>query len=143
MNAHRVDPLIRFRARANMTAGECWNWTPPLDSKGYARLWLQGRSQFAYRWAYEHFVGPVPDGLELDHLCRNRACVNPEHLEPVTCRENTLRSPVALAALNARKTHCNHGHAFTPENTYSYRGYRHCRECRNRTNRELRSKGRE
>ena len=74
--------------------------------------------------------GPIPEGLTLDHLCRVRACVNPAHLEPVTLRENTLRSPSAPTAINARKTECLRGHAFTPENTWVHRSRRCCRECK-------------
>ena len=65
--------------------------------------------------------GPIPEGLVIDHLCRNRACVNPAHLEPVSQRENVMRSPVAEGAINAAKTHCSQGHPFSPENTATYR----------------------
>lgn len=112
--------------------GRCWLWTNVLDSKGYGR-WSPSKhtidEQMAHRRAYVLFIGPIPDGLELDHLCRVRNCVNPSHLEPVTHRENSLRgfSPFAI---NARKTHCINGHEFTPENTeITPDGYRACHIC--------------
>lgn len=95
----------------------CWEWTRALD-QGYAVL---GRRRFpttqrAHRIFYMAMVGPIPDGLQLDHLCANRKCVNPDHLEAVTPRVNTLRS-AAPSAINARKTHCHRGHAFDDTNT--------------------------
>lgn len=83
----------------------------------------------AHKWAYESIVGPVPEGMELDHLCRNRACVNPAHLEAVSRRVNQLRG-LSISAKNARKTHCVHGHPLTGENVYEWRGSRYCRACR-------------
>jgi hypothetical protein len=104
--------------------GECWEWTGARERKGYGRF----RSQPAHRWSYELLRGEIPEGLFLDHLCRNRACVNPWHLEPVTNRVNILRG-VSFAAINAHKTHCIRGHEFTPENTYMSTKGRNCRAC--------------
>lgn len=113
----------------------CWNWTAASGPDGYGRFHLDARRIpgrrpiVAHRVSYEHFVGPIPDGLQLDHLCRNRGCVNPAHLEPVTQRENLLRG-IGFSAVNATKTRCDNGHAFTPENTYRWHGSRYCRACR-------------
>jgi hypothetical protein len=110
---------------------DCYNWTGALDRQGYGQFWLGDRSGLAHRVAYELARGPIPDGLTLDHLCRNRKCVRPDHLEPVTIKENTLRG-TSPSALHAVKTHCHRGHEFTPENTFlkaNGKG-RECRECR-------------
>jgi HNH endonuclease len=120
--------LERLAAVTDRT-GECWVWTRPLDSRGYGRLWFNGRYNRAHRLSYEAYVGPIPVGLELDHLCRNRACVNPAHLEPVTGAENTLRG-ASFAAVNGAKTHCKRGHAFDDSNTYVWGGTRICKQCR-------------
>jgi hypothetical protein len=109
----------------------CWNWTASMNGKGYGQITVAGGMQKAHRAAYELIEGPIPAGLELDHLCRNRACINPAHLEPVTSRENTLRSPISPSAINARKTHCPFGHEYTAENTLMRKGNRSrcCRAC--------------
>lgn len=94
----------------------CWLWTKNLGRGGYAQAKIHFLTRNAARVFYEAFRGPIPDGLQLDHLCRQRSCVNPEHLEAVTARVNTLRSR-APSALNARKTHCPAGHPFDEKNT--------------------------
>jgi len=116
----------------------CWPWLAARN-KGYGVIRIGGRSdghlRAAHRVVYETLIGPVPESLQLDHLCRNRGCVNPEHLEPVTQEEN-IRRGTGASAQNARKTHCVNGHEFTPENTYVHRrrgrpDARECRTCHN------------
>lgn len=125
--------LERFQAKYTVLANGCWQWNAAMHGAGYGAFSLRENgvwvTRLAHRLAYEHFVGPILDGLTLDHLCRNRACINPAHLEPVTLQENKARgySPVAC---NARKTHCSRGHAYIPENTHVKKnGYRDCRHC--------------
>ena len=108
--------------------GPCWMWTGALSADGYGRWWKDGRNRPTHIFVYEDLVGPVPAGLQLDHLCRVRACCNPKHLEPVTCRENLLRGDT-FAACNAVKTHCPRGHTYTPENTRTYGRSRQCVAC--------------
>lgn len=110
----------RIMARVDIT-DECWLWTGYLN-KGYGTIGVNGKTREAYRVLYELVVGPVPDGLHLDHLCRVRACVNPYHLEPVTHAENMRRAAAA-------RTHCGNGHEWTDATTYPYRGRRDCRAC--------------
>ena len=111
--------------------GFCWLWEGGEggEGEGYGRARVNGSMRAAHRVAYEALVGAIPDGMQLDHLCRIHLCVNPDHLEPVTPQENTLRG-FGPAGINARKTHCIHGHEFTPENTYIKGGWRICRECK-------------
>ncbi len=104
--------------------GDCWIWTGALSKNGYGNYWNRG----AHRVVYELLVGDIPKGMQLDHLCRNRDCVNPSHLEPVTAKENILRG-LGLAAVNSRKVECKRGHLFDSENTYLWKGHRICREC--------------
>jgi len=118
--------------------GSCWLWTGAGTGNGYGKFWVFPRMVPAHRYAYEFCVGPIPEGLEIDHLCRVRNCVNPDHLEPVTHRENILRGETIMAK-NAAQTHCKNGHPFDEANTYHYRGFRHCRECRRQHKRLSRS----
>lgn len=109
--------------------GPCHLWTGALSADGYGILLINGRTAYMPRWFYELENGAIPTGLEPDHLCRVRECVNPEHLEPVTHRVNILRGE-SFAAVNARKTHCPQGHEYTPENIRRQRsGGRLCRTC--------------
>jgi hypothetical protein len=111
---------------------ECWPWKGGTK-QGYGQIMVARKAKRAHRVAYELTVGPIPEGLTLDHLCRNRACCNPKHLEPVTNRENVLRG-VGPSAEAARKTHCPQGHEYTPENVYQRPGKpdRSCLTCRRR-----------
>ena len=117
-----------------MTVGDgCWQWSS-LRVDGYGRIRYQKKDQLAHRVVYELLVGPIPEDLTLDHLCRNRGCVRPAHLEPVTRGENVLRGE-SLPAKNARKTHCIRGHLLIEENLEPNRSSwkradRRCRLCR-------------
>ncbi len=117
--------------------GECWIWQASKNQYGYGKYFHNGRLQGSHRVAYEAIVGPVTKGLELDHLCRNRACVNPIHLEPVTHQVNLLRGQ-GFNAINARKTHCKRGHELIAENLYTRKGKRRCNACHVITAREWR-----
>ena len=106
----------------------CWKWLGTIGSKGYGRTRWNGKYMHSHRAVYEILRGEVSPELQLDHLCRNRACVNPDHLEPVTAKVNVLRGE-GLAAVNAKKTHCPKNHEYSNENTYILRNHRYCKEC--------------
>lgn len=118
----------RLFARRFITNTGCWLWTGRLTRKGYGQISVGNGMKQVHRVAYQEFVGPIPDGLTLDHLCRVRHCFNTDHLEPVTLRENTLRGET-ITAKNIAKTVCPQGHPYDTENTRIYRGGRHCRTC--------------
>lgn len=122
----RKSPQEIFWSKVEKTQG-CWNWTGWCDPEGYGHLGAGGKWVGAHRFSFELANGSIPEGLELDHLCRNKRCVNPEHLEVVTSLENQRRRP--------KKTHCPHGHEFTPENTYVRRGAKSCITCHRFKNR--------
>lgn len=116
----------RLMART-VRKGNCWEWARVSSPDGYGRFRFRGAQWLAHRASYALHVGPIPEGLDLDHLCRNRRCVNPSHLEPVTRSENLHRSP--LMDRNSKKTHCPAGHEYTQENTRRSGPRRHCRAC--------------
>ena len=103
----------------------CWFWKAVARRDGYCPVTYQGKKWYAHRLVYTLQVGPIPDDLELDHLCKTRQCVNPEHLELVTHEENMRRSE----ANNRAKTHCPKGHPYDEKNTYRYNGKRNCKIC--------------
>lgn len=143
---------IKIKIQLN-PKNQCWEWKGEIGYGGYGRMYHKGRSRVAHRIVYELVVGEIPKGLQLDHLCRNRCCVNPKHLEPVTRYVNILRDQGA-AAIHARKNYCIRGHKFDLKNTgilspskgrkYARRGvkYRVCRKCAViRQNKYIRRKG--
>lgn len=131
--------IIDRRHRNGVHLGPCWEWHGRMDGKGYGQVYcgppgnvIAARTG-AHRFVYELMVGPVPGGLELDRLCRNIICCNPQHLEPVSHAENRARAKLAA---------CRRGHPFTPENTYIHPdrpGNRLCRACQALTARERRA----
>ena len=110
----------------------CWEWQKSKQSEGYGvlRLVVDGKSKlcYAHRTSYEQFVGPIPEGFVIDHLCRNRCCINPAHLEVVTFAENCLRG-TGSPAKKARRNHCDKGHEYNPENTRMNGTVRMCLTC--------------
>lgn len=110
-------------------SGGCWLWTGHVNNRGYGRIGVGFDVKYAHRVSYELSKGRIPDGLQLDHLCRVRRCINPQHLEPVTNRENGYRGE-SVCSKNKRKTHCPQGHPYDLSNTYVRpSGHRECRMC--------------
>lgn len=139
-----LSALERFWDKVNKRgANGCWLWTASTDPKGYGHFSLSGHLIGAHRFAYAQLVGRIPAELEIDHLCRTPACVNPAHLELVTGRENVRRG-VGLAAQNMRKICCPSGHMYEGANLYILpkTGERYCRTCHNLRDRNKRAKAR-
>jgi HNH endonuclease len=138
----QIDPLIRFVAKVEPT-DDCWRWMGTILPNGYGHFRGYGSKMIlAHRFAYEEFVGSIPQGLQIDHLCRNRWCVNPDHLEPVTNRENAFRGVAPSIALHLAGR-CARGHSrFYVVNTSERGPRRRCRECENEWQRIRRAKRR-
>jgi hypothetical protein len=138
--------ITNFFAKVNKIPGGCWLWIGCTNERGYGEVQLNTTRFLAHRVSFTYFKGPIPNNLQLDHLCRVHNCVNPQHLEPVTMRENILRGKT-INAFNLAKTHCAKGHEFTPENTYlrplksenySNLTRRDCRACQYESNKTRR-----
>lgn len=133
--------IDRFWSKVHFGPGECWEWTGARNQDGYGIFHVPGtlnRVIRAHRFAYETFIGPIPEGLELDHLCRNHACVNPDHVEVVTNQENSRRGIAGIvnAQRQRAKTHCPRGHPYDEVNTLvRSNGRRECLTCKRARNR--------
>ena len=126
MTDQQLERFLR-KIRVNKVTG-CWEWIGARTGWGYGHI---GKHGIAHRISYEHYVGLISPGMEIDHTCMVKHCVNPEHLEQVTHCENNIRAAHRKENFNAAKTHCKHGHEFTEENIiYDKKlGHRHCRTC--------------
>lgn len=127
----RLKPEQRFYNKFIKLDNGCWQWTGSLDREGYAVFWLGKNNVRAYRYSYELTKGKIPNGLQIDHLCRNHSCVNPDHLEPVTGKENTNRGILSQVTKDRFKnlTHCNRGHSLKGNNIIYLPKQRLCRKC--------------
>jgi hypothetical protein len=151
-NTTKLASHLLSRVAAGRNA--CLIWTGNIDEDGYGRGKREGKTGYAHRLSYAEFVGPIPDKMQIDHVCHStdaacaggsscihRRCINPAHLEAVTPRENSLRANNSFVSINARKTRCNSGHEFTPENTYvRTNGSRRCVACQNEWSRNYKAK---
>ena len=130
--------LQRFWEKLYVSDSGCWLWLAAKNEHGYGVFRAGGRQWKAHRWAYVHILGKDAEGMDMDHLCRRRGCVNPSHLEAVPHRENCVRGD-GWSGVNARKTHCPAGHEYDDANAYvDKKGQRHCRTCRRRRMRAYR-----
>jgi hypothetical protein len=129
--APHYDPVAAFDARVSIVPiTGCWLWLGEIKPNGYPTHWVDKRHVHAHRFSYERYRGKLAPKLVIDHLCRNRWCVNPDHMEEVTQRVNVLRG-IGIPAVNAKKTHCKQGHLLAGDNLISKGGTRICRTCKN------------
>jgi hypothetical protein len=134
-----VSTIDRISRHIVVSPTGCWEWQRRRDKDGYGQINLNGRVTQAHRASYEAHVAKIPIGMVIDRLCRNTRCVNPDHLEVVSRRVNTLRGN-GVTAMHSRKTHCIKGHELSGNNVYLWRGGRQCREC-NRIYKSLKKVG--
>lgn len=127
--------IARFTSKY-LVVGNCWVWQSPLDRDGYGSFHFARKTRRAHRAAWFLYRGPIPAGMVVNHVCKNRACVNPQHLELLTARENALQDSLSPASLNARKTHCPKGHPFDRV----YGKQRYCSVCEGAKSKRLRAK---
>lgn len=132
INFLSIEDKIKARYLINADT-QCWEWIACIMNTGYGEFYHEGKKYLAHRFSYELFREPIPNGLVIDHLCRNRKCINPDHLEIVTLEENKRRG-MSIPAINARKDKCKNGHEFTEDNTYHSCGRRRCKICTNERN---------
>lgn len=144
--------LERLFARTSIRANGCWIWEGGKNWRGYGEIWREDRKWATHRASYDHFNGPIPKGLQIEHgchtrdgscsggnTCAHRACINPDHLSVVTSITNTLLGN-GPSARNARKTHCIYGHPFDEANTRLVKFGRDCKTCKRRSNREYKQR---
>lgn len=130
----------RLMKSVEFAGNGCWNWTAAKSHFGYGNIFVSGRGMYAHRVSYQLFKGPIPEGLSLDHLCRNPSCLNPEHLEPVTHKENMKRGFISRGK-GGSDTHCPRNHERNDENTHvSDKGIRSCRACARERAREKKAR---
>lgn len=122
-----ISNLDRFNSKLWNDDNGCWIWTGHLGKRRYGLFWVNGKTVLSHRWLYKQIVGDIGDHLHLDHLCRNPACQNPDHLEPVTPRENVMRG-IGLASKYASRTHCEKGHELSGDNLIIVK-FRKCKAC--------------
>lgn len=131
-----IDRIMR-----RLDVADCWVFTGAKTAAGYGAVGLGGRVAgigLVHRIVYAHLVGPIPEGMQIDHLCRNRACCNPDHLEAVLPLVNVRRGISPANHARIRHTHCRRGHEFTPENTVTTKRQRYCKTCRSESERRRR-----
>lgn len=130
---NKIDVLNKFFSLFSFNeSGGCWVWNGSFGGSGYGNFYdpfHKKRTTTAHRYSYELLKGPIDEGLTIDHLCRNKKCINPEHLEQVSIRENLIRG-TGFIAINVKKTHCPDGHPYDGRNLGVYKGLRHCKMCK-------------
>jgi hypothetical protein len=137
--ALRQKTIDRILRKSRVAQNGCWEWAGSTRGSGYGRIFVDRKCERVHRTSYEVFCRPIPDGLVIDHLCRNTKCCNPAHLEPVTNRENLVRGDNPISR-NVRKIACPQGHPYTGKNLLIIRGRRVCHICRNKTNLRYRAR---